>query len=168
MKLSSPLLFSIGLLTAGIILILCTSFSPAESYYYGYKPYYMKRADLNNSVVYQDTAHDMVDPGKIYVRGNQLFINEKYQGIHIVDNSNPEMPTRVAFIFAPGCIDMAVKGDIIYLDNAVDLVAFDIASKQVTERIENAFPPPISPYGDRCHYEKGDTYIPVGWKKINR
>lgn len=162
-----PRLFFLFALFAGALFILLLS---ASSYrpHYGYKPYYMKRADLEKSVVYHNQPREMVEPGKIYVLGDMLFINEKYQGVHVVDNSNPASPTPVAFIAAPGCIDMAAKGDILYLDNAVDLVAFSISTKAETHRIKDAFPPPISPRGQYISYIKGDEYVPVGWKSVKR
>jgi hypothetical protein len=76
------------------------------------------------------------------------------------------------FIVAPGCIDMAMKGDVLYLDNAVDLVAFDFAIKQVTERIRNVLPEPAAPnktvyyYGDRSG--KGKDLVLVGWESTNK
>jgi hypothetical protein len=130
-----------------------------------YTPLFMKRADLEKSVSWENTARPMADPGKIYVRGTELFINEKYKGIHVVDNSDPATPVFRAFIAAPGCIDMAVKGNILYLDNAVDLVAFDLNTKQVTERIRDFLPEHLSPEGRTGGYwDRPEDLILVGWK----
>ncbi len=155
------ILFSLLLLGLGTALLL-----RGESLRYDrYTPLFMKRADLEKSVSWEDAARTMADPGKIYVRGTELFINEKYKGVHVVDNSDPTNPRFKAFIVAPGCIDMAVKGDILYLDNAVDLVAFDLNARQVTERIKNFFPEHLAPDGRSGNYwDRPQDMILVGWR----
>ena len=93
-----------------------TAYGPERSE--NYVPVYMTRAELEGSVKYLDGERGMSDPGKIYVYGDRIFVNEKYRGVHVIDNSDPYNPRRTGFIVAPGCIDMAVKGNIIYVDNA--------------------------------------------------
>lgn len=160
MKRFKPLAFSLALF--GIWLLASSDISLERSY--RYTPYFMQRADLEASVFYMDKGREMENPGKIWVSGDQIFINEKYRGVHIIDNSDPANPRQTGFIMAPGSLDMAVKGNIIYLDNAVDLVAFDLAAKKETERIKNFFPAPASPAGER-YYRHGSDMILVGWKK---
>jgi hypothetical protein len=80
--------------------------------------------------------------GKIYYRHPFVFINEVQKGIHIINNTDPKNPQKVAFINIPGNVDMAVKGNILYADNYIDLVAIDISnpnSVQITKRVENVF-----------------------------
>lgn len=80
--------------------------------------------------------------GKIYVKDNYLFINELKKGIHIIDNSNPEKPTIIAFLSIPGTVDIAVKDNILYADSYMDMVAIDITNpKSVKEvgRVNNVF-----------------------------
>ncbi|MDL2320681.1 hypothetical protein LJC45_06085, partial [Alistipes sp. OttesenSCG-928-B03] len=105
--------------------------------------------------------------GKIYAKPPYIFINERYKGVHVIDNSNPEDPEQIGFIVAPGCVDMAVKGDIMYLDNAVDLVAFDLTQKKVTERIRNIFPEHRAPNGDSYYGYRDRDMILVGWRTAN-
>jgi hypothetical protein len=146
--------------------VLITSFS--DSYYENrnYIPVFMKRNDLEKSVSYQSFERDMENPGKIYYQAPYIYINERYKGVHLINNSDPRNPVKVGFIVAPGCIDMAVKGNILYLDNAVDLVAFDLITKQVTKRIKNVFPEPVSPENELFYSsEDREGYILVGWKK---
>lgn len=88
-------------------------------------------------------AQAIKTPGKIYIYGNYIFLNESNEGIHIIDNSQPSAPRNLAFITIPGNIDMAVKGNILYADSYSDLVAFDISNPTaVTAKkfINNAFP----------------------------
>ena len=147
------------------ILFLNTSFS--DPYYANrkYKPVFMKRSDLDQSVSFQSSARDIENPGKIYYKAPYIYINERYKGIHVINNSDPQNPVKESFIVAPGCIDMAVKGNILYLDNAVDLVAFNLSSKQVSKRIRNVFPEPISPDNEQ-YYSPVDRndFVLVGWK----
>jgi len=110
-----------------------------------YTPVYMSRESLDNSVLYVSTVRPMVQTGKIYYCNSYIYVNECFNGVHIINNTDPTHPAYEGFIEAPGCIDMAVKGNIIYLDNAVDLVSFDLDSKQVTKRIQNVFPEPLPP-----------------------
>jgi hypothetical protein len=151
---------------------------PPPDPYEGYLPYFMERAELERSVSYSAGAREMVDPGKLWVSGDNktIYVVERYKGVHIIDNTIPATPERTGFIIAPGCMDIAVKdiddngvGDIIYLDNAVDLVAFSLSSHAVTSRLKDYFPEPLSPNGRRYsydyYYERTDGKIVVGWKK---
>jgi hypothetical protein len=86
---------------------------------------------------------DLESPGKIYIKDNYLFINEVKKGFHIIDNSNPAAPKKIAFIRIPGNVDIAVLGNTLYADSYMDILAFDItdpkAPKQVS-RVEGVFP----------------------------
>lgn len=133
-----------------------------------YSPVFMSREALDNSVKYMPGARDLKQPGKIYYRAPYIFVNERYKGVHVINNSNPAHPVNEGFILAPGCMDMAVKGNILYLDNAVDLVSFDLDSKQVTKRIKDVFPEPLPPDETSFSYysfSRPEGYILVEWKK---
>ena len=89
-------------------------------------PITMSEEDFVNSV-------DIIAPipidesGKIYTYKNYIFVNDKYQGIHIIDNSNPISPQKIAFLKIPGNVDIAVKDDVLYADSISDLLVFDIS-----------------------------------------
>ncbi len=141
-------------------------FQPERKEASEYTPIIMTRADLNQSIKLQ-APRALKLTGKIYVYGNYLFVNERYEGVHIVNNANPSSPQKLGFIAVPGCLDMAVKNNILYVDNAVDLVSIDIANPQapaVTKRIENAFPMgTISP--DGYTYQLDNDKIIIGWSR---
>jgi hypothetical protein len=148
------------------ILLVFTSFSDLYYKDKNYIPVFMTRADLEKSVFYQPAGRDLEDPGKIYYKFPYIYVNEKYKGIHLINNSDPQNPVKEGFIVAPGCIDIAVKGNILYLDNAVDLVAFNLTTKQVSKRIREIFPEPLSPENETFFIEDDrEDYILVGWKK---
>jgi hypothetical protein len=134
-------------------------------YYYEYYPVYMDRANLEKSVSYSETPKDLENPGKIYYKHPHLFINEKYTGVHIIDNTDPLHPRNKGFIAAPGCLDMAVKNNIIYLDNAVDMVSVDLNTMQVTKRIPNVLPEPVPPSESARYENRPEGLIIVKWVK---
>ena len=135
-----------------------------------YMPIYMSRKDLDVSVEYVSGAQEMLQTGKIYYRAPYIFVNERYRGVHVINNTDPYKPVIEGFIRAPGCIDMAVKGHIMYLDNAVDLVSFDLNSRKVTSRIRNVLPEPLPP--EDLFRQKPDIrpegHIIVNWVKIEK
>jgi hypothetical protein len=111
-----------------------------------YEPVYMTRTELEASVKFV-SAKPLSNPGKIYVRTHQLFICEPYKGVHIINNSDPRDPQTTDFIEIPGCVDIAVLNNILYADNAVDLVAVDLEKSEEVAREQNAFKAIASPNG---------------------
>lgn len=112
-----------------------------------YIPVLLSRADLEKSVKASE-PRALKKPGKIYFYKNYIFISERYKGVHIIDNSVPESPVNLRFVDVPGCLDMAVKGDVLYADNAVDMVCLDISDVndiREVKRIKNAFPELVPP-----------------------
>ena len=138
----------------------------------GYFPILMEREQLEKSVIYRETQ-EIVDPGKIYYKDGFIFLNEKYKGIHVIDNSNPSDPQNIGFINIPGCIDIAIKNTSLMADNAVDLVTVDIRDFPqiaVTSRIRNAFPESTPPGETSIPYmfssgNRPDNTIIVGWER---
>jgi hypothetical protein len=115
-----------------------------------YSPILMTRIQLENSISFHP-ARDFIRPGKIYTKGQYIFINEKFKGIHVIDNTDPSSPKKLGFIVVPGSIDIAVKESSLYADNATDLVTIDISNindLKVTDRVVNAFPELIPPDAD--------------------
>lgn len=137
MKISLPLLL---LLSIGIS--SCTYTEPSYyNYDSKYKPVLMERAVLENSIkLLEPQNHGQY--GKIYRYDSLLFINEKFEGVHIYDNSDPSFPVNLGFISIPGNIDIAIKDGRIYADNAVDLVVmrYDGRDLQVLDRNKEVFP----------------------------
>ncbi len=102
-----------------------------------YKTVAEVRADIKS-----DAPVPVKSPGKIFVLGNYIFLNEIDKGVHVIDNSNPAAPVNKYFIAIPGNLDLAVKGKILYADNYRDLVTLDISNPdhvQVKKITENVF-----------------------------
>jgi len=151
------------LLIITAITVISFSSSPVPV---SYSPVFMSRQALESSVKYVPGARNMIQTGKIYYKYPYIYVNERYKGVHVINNTNPALPVNEGFILAPGCIDMAVKENILYLDNSVDLVSFDLINKQVTKRIRNVLPEPLPPE-DFSFYgvKRPDGYVLVEWKK---
>ncbi len=135
--------FTILCVGTGILL------SASDPVYYGdFTPVFMQRSEMEKAVKLE-AAQPLHNPGKIYLFDKYILVNEKYKGIHIIDNSNPAEPINVAFLHIDGCIDMAMKNNVLYADNAIDLIALkttdNFATVQLTERLNGIFPEIESP-----------------------
>jgi len=132
--------------------------------YKKYDPVYMSYEELRNSVKTQG-PQALKKPGKIYLRGSYIFVNEVDKGIHIIDNSNPSSPQNISFISIPGNMDLAVSGNTLYADSYIDLLALDISNPQnvtVTKRVENALPNRIFTNG---YYADPTQGVVIEWKE---
>ena len=113
-----------------------------EVTYTYYQPHYKTKSEVRENIK-SNSPRQMEATGKIYIRGNYIFLNEIDKGIHVINNSNPSRPENVAFIDIPGNMDMAVKGNILYADLYTDLVTLDITDPmnvKVKKVIEGVFP----------------------------
>ena len=84
----------------------------------------------------------VTNAGKLFVIGNNVFLNEKEKGIHFIDNTNPANPINKAFIVIPGNTDLFVKGNILYANCYTDLLAIDISNYNLintTKSIDDIF-----------------------------
>ena len=73
--------------------------------------------------------------GKLFIKGDYIYLNDVNKGIHIIDNSNATHPFQVAFLSIPGNLDIAIKGNILYADMYNDLLALDITNPHHTKII---------------------------------
>lgn len=108
-----------------------------------YTPVYASMAEIRQEIK-PEAPRALENTGKIYYHNGYLLINELNKGIHIIDDRNTAAPQNIGFISVPGNIDMAVKGNILYVDSYLDMVALDISNPlnaKVASRVENVFPP---------------------------
>jgi len=116
----------------------------------------------------------IVESGKIYAYKNIILVNDMDKGIHVIDNTDPQNPQKIAFIKIVANKDMEVKGDYLYADSLMDLIVFDISDitniKKVS-RLKDVFPvympvpfmeDLIIDYGDQG-YNPDPNDIIVGW-----
>ncbi|MEM1324725.1 MAG: hypothetical protein AAGI23_02165 [Bacteroidota bacterium] len=110
--------------------------------------------------------------GKIYYKSPYIFVNERFKGIHIIDNTDPNAPVPIAFIQIYGCEDVAVNGNFLYADNYTDLVVIDISDlknvkevnrvKDLYSKEAKSFPEGFSGYFE-C-VDEGKGFV-VGWEE---
>lgn len=133
-------------------------------------PILMSKAEFRNSVAVQNPQH-IDEVGKIYAYNNYIFVNDKYYGIQVIDNSNPASPHAISYIKIPGNVDIAVKNDYLYADSSTDLVVFDISNINqigVVARLEDVFSvydyqiPEEADYADFGNFNYADEII-IGW-----
>lgn len=131
-----PLLLAVCVLQTACIKDDCT-----HTYTY-YEPVYRTKDEVRANIK-SNAPQEVKNPGKIYIKGAYIFLNEIDKGIHVIDNSNPAQPKNLSFINIPGNMDMAVKGNTLYADLYQDLIAIDITNPQqigTKKIIDDAFP----------------------------
>lgn len=155
-------IFAFSTIIFGAIFLLqsCAKDYVTETYTM-YKPIYMDRALVQQSI--KSTTPVTLDaPGKIFIQGNYVYLNEVNKGVHIINMANPASPQKVSFINIPGCIDIAVNGNYLYADCNTDLVTLNIANPlqvSVANYKEKVFP-------NKYYYNWLDTNrMVVGWEK---
>jgi hypothetical protein len=124
-----------------LLLNSCLKDKTLHTYSY-FEPVYKTTAEVRANIK-SNPIRDVLQPGKIFIRGQYIFLNEIDRGIHIIDNSNPSSPQKIAFVDIPGNMDMAVKGNTLYADAYTDLVVLDISNPLqvgLKKVIEDVFP----------------------------
>lgn len=119
-------------------------------------PDFMSKAEFRSSVEVLG-PQNIDEAGKIYAYNNYIFVNDEFQGVHVIDNTNPESPQAIAYIKIPGNVDISIKNNYLYADSSIDLVVFDISNINGIEqvaRLEDVF----TVY---------DYQIPVGTQETN-
>ena len=126
-----------------------------------FEPIYKNKAEVQ-AEIRSSTAVSISNPGKIYMYGNYIFLNEVNKGVHIIDNSNPANPVIKSFINIPGNVDIAVKGSTLYADLFTDLVVVDISdplNKKLKKVVPKIFPERVYVAG----FIPDSTKVIVGW-----
>lgn len=142
---SSPRTSGMGALLSLLFMIVlsgCTDDVRVTHTYTYFEPVYSTTSEIRNSfdVIAPQT---IVSPGKIYYLNGYIFLNEPGKGIHVIDNSDPRNPVNEAFINIPGNYDMAARGNTLYADSYIDLLAIDISdlnNVEIVKRVEGVFP----------------------------
>ncbi|MDC6351251.1 hypothetical protein PP178_06765 [Zeaxanthinibacter sp. PT1] len=136
------------------------------------KPVTMSLDEFNASVTVMPPK-SLEQSGKIYAYQNFIFVNEKFKGIHVIDNTVPEQPQKIGFINIPGNVDISVKGDFLYADSVNDLLVLDIsqmADITLVKRLENVLNDNVIWPADAeiFEYDQYDpsTEVLLGWEVV--
>lgn len=155
-----------------IVLICCFSLSSCfvnwgdepqtgDPFSSNYNPVVLTTAAFENSIAVQDKK-EVTEASKIYIINNYIFINDKRTGFHIFDNSDASNPIKKKFLKAPGATDIAIRNNVMYINQATDLVVltfdFNTLNAIVSKRVKNVFPELRSPDGIGF-YEDGKVVV---------
>jgi hypothetical protein len=105
-------------------------------------PIYKTASEIRSGIDFQ-APRLLEKPGKMYFYNDYIFINEQREGVHIINNTNPEAPANIGFIEIPGNVDIAIRNNILFADNYIDLLTIninDVNNPQLINRNEDVFP----------------------------
>lgn len=117
---------------------------PRERGYYYDEPVTVLLEELRAPITVEE-GRAIKQNGKIVVYDNYLLINEPLEGVHIYNNENPDNPLPIGFLPIMGNTDIVVKNDVMYANNYIDLVLFDLSNIddiKVLHRSEAVFSAP--------------------------
>ncbi|MBS1511377.1 MAG: hypothetical protein JST86_11090 [Bacteroidetes bacterium] len=127
------LLQLLGALSLTAMMLLqqgCIKDKCVKNYTYTYYvPLYKTSAEVRANIK-SSAPKAIVNPGKITIKDNFIYLNEINKGIHIIDNTNPAAPVNIGFIAIPGNVDIAIKNNMLYADLYTDLVTIDITDPE--------------------------------------
>lgn len=134
----------------------------------GKKPVYSK--DLQWTTIEVRPAEQAQHLGKIVTYNNYIFLVDINKGVHIVNNSTPSSPQKIAFLSIPLCTDIAIKNNYLYANNGADMIVMNIANPaqaQLEKRVENVYSnlTELSPAGYSGYFECVDETQGrvIGW-----
>lgn len=131
-----------ALILACVFLLQSCFKDTATRTYTMYSPVYKTVAHVRSEIK-SEAPTPVINPGKIFLLGNYIFLNEIDKGVHVIDNINPSAPVNKYFIAIPGNLDLAVKGNTLYADLYRDLITLDISDPTnvyVKNITDNVFP----------------------------
>ncbi len=154
-----------------LVVLLASASSCADKVFETFtanSPVYLSYTDLR-AAVKMTAAREMNNPGKIYFKDQYIFINEKMEGVHVYDVSDPANPQNKGFIEIPGNVDIAIKDNILYADSYVDLVSIDVSNFSAIRevgRIQKVFPYTLPVFDTKYPVAKLDESkgIITGWE----
>jgi hypothetical protein len=159
-----PEILWLGLLLVAALSSGCTDSCETTYTYVYYEPVYSTTQEVREGFKIEGPG-EMESPGKIYLYGQYILINEPGKGVHVINNLDKENPVNEKFIAIPGNYDMAVKDNILYADSYIDLVSIDISNLddiRLVNRLENAFPNYNSEFG----FVPADGMVITTWEEI--
>ena len=140
---TSPLYTAVALLLAATTVLTgcfkddCTS----TVTYTRLEPIYMTADEIHSSTAVREEPREIKNPGQIYYYNSTMFIVEKREGVHVINNSNPSNPNNFAFIKIPGNLDIAIKDGLMYANSFLDMLVIDLQNFEVVGRAEGVIQP---------------------------
>lgn len=131
----------------------------------GFEPVFVTANEWRNSSFFCGVPQPVCEATSFYVYQDYLFMVEANRGLHILDNSDASNPTPITFMEVPGGQGLAVRNDILYLNQYTDLIAFDLSNPELPElvgRTEDVF----EPYSVFAQVLPGDQFV-AEWLPTN-
>lgn len=91
-----------------------------------YRPVFKSLSQVRAAMRFE-APRPVAKPGKLYLYGKYLLLNDVGRGIHVFDNANPAAPRKLGFLNITGNVDMAIRKDVLYADSYGDLAVIPIA-----------------------------------------
>lgn len=146
-------------------------YEPPNHTDFAYAPVYASLEEIRDIRI--EGPRNLESPGKIYVKGNYLYVIESFKGIHVINNADPADPVPVAFLQVAGVSDIESQGNFFFVNNYLDLITLDASDPEdikVIQTEENVFP--IAEYQTypphtNVYFECVDTArgTVIGWKR---
>ena len=138
---------------------------------WGNKPIYLESGNLGTASTELPKAFGNL--GKIVSNGSAIYINEVAEGIHVIDNNDPNNPITKHFWSIPGNIDFTIKDQYLYADSNTDLLTIDISNPSdiklvsTIKEIYKENPESDFPLNYRGHFECVDSSkgFVIGWEE---
>ena len=144
----------------------CSDTCETTNTYTYFEPVYATSQEVKDGFKIGEPV-ELKSPGKIYLYGQYVLINEPGEGVHIINNADNKNPVIEKFIYIPGNFDIAVKNNILYADSYVDLLAIDISdigNIGLVTRLENVFPN----YNIQFGFAASDGVVITGWEEVQK
>ncbi|MFT4567354.1 MAG: hypothetical protein ACI9FN_002320 [Saprospiraceae bacterium] len=111
----------------GVLCLTSCSKDTCESTigYVRYDPVYKSNEELSEEIRFV-AKRELKNPGKIYYYQNYLLISDRQEGVHVIDNRDPNNPQSLGFIEIAGNVDIAFSGNYIYADTYLNILVIDI------------------------------------------
>ncbi len=104
----------------------CTKEECTTQYsYVAFEPIFKTAAEINEDIAFVEDR-TLENPGKFYYYQNLILINERGEGVHIVDNSDLTAPVKLGFIAIEGNEDISLSDHYIYADTWQNIIIIDI------------------------------------------
>lgn len=137
---SLPLLVFSSLLLTGCLEDKCEQ----TVTYYAYDAVTITAAEWRGATFTQSPPIELCQPSGFYVYGDYLFTVDRNQGLQIIDNADNNDPRPIAFLNIPGSQGIAVRNNVLYVSQYLDLLAFDLTDPReptLLSRTEDVFTP---------------------------
>ena len=111
--------------------------------YQAFHPVVVTAADWRNTdFTVKSASVEVCEPSGFYAYGDYLFVVDRNEGVHIYDNHDNDKPVAVGFLPVPGGQGIAVRNDVLYLSQYLDVVTFDLSKPStptLLSRTEDVF-----------------------------